>query len=96
MKMTASFISFLLKNQIMEQTLTIPLIIYQQLTLHSTEYHIVGIVNNIQHALLINHLLLISKFYIYGGRNTKQLDSDNLKKTIKKSRKLEKEVILTN
>ena len=74
----------------MEQTLTIPLIIYQQLTLHSTEYHIVGIVNNIQHALLINHLLLISKFYIYGGRNT------NLKKTIKKSRKLEKEVILTN
>ena len=80
----------------MEQTLTIPLIIYQQLTLHSTEYHIVGIVNNIQHALLINHLLLISKFYIYGGRNTKQLDSDNLKKTIKKSRKLEKEVIVTN
>ena len=37
---TAPFISFLLKNQtIMEQTLTILLIIYKQLTLHSTEYH---------------------------------------------------------
>ena len=37
---TAPFISFLLKNQtIIEQNLTIPLRIYQQLTLHSTEHH---------------------------------------------------------
>ena len=44
--------------------------------------------------MLINELLLTLKFYIYSARNTKQLNFDNLKKTIKKSKELEKE--LTN
>ena len=44
--------------------------------------------------MLINGLLLTLKFYIYSARNTKQLNFDNLKKTIKKSKELEKE--LTN
>ena len=36
-----------------------------------------------QHSLLINHLLLIFKFYTYSTKNTKQLNFDNLEKTIK-------------
>ena len=54
----------------------------------------VGIFVNNQHSMLINHLLLIFKFYIYSARNTKQLNFDNLKITIKKIKELEKE--LTN
>ena len=42
--------------------------------------------------MLINHLLLIFKFYIFSARNTKQLNFDNLKKTIKKIKKLEKQL----
>ena len=61
---------------------------------HSTsQSSTVGIYNN-QHLMLINELLLTLKFYIYSARNTKQLNFDNLKKTIKKSKELEKE--LTN
>ena len=50
----------------------------------------VGIFDN-QHSMLINHLLLIFKFYIYSARNTKQLNFDNLKKIIKKTKELEKD-----
>ena len=35
--------------------------------------------------MLINHLLLIFKFYIYSARSTKQLNFDDLKITIKKN-----------
>ena len=42
------------------------------------------------------HLLLIFKFYIYSARNTKQLNFDNLKKTIKKIKHLEKELTGSN
>ena len=42
--------------------------------------------------MLIINLLLIFKFYIYSARNTKQLNFDNLKKTIKKIKELEKEL----
>ena len=57
---------------------------------------IVGIFVNNQHSVLINHLLLIFKFYIYSAKNTKQLNFDNLKKTIKKIKELEKEVTGSN
>ena len=46
--------------------------------------------------MLINHLLLILKFYILSARNTKQLNFDNLKKTIKKIKKLEKQLTGSN
>ena len=53
---------------------------------HSTpQSFIVIIFDNNQHSLLINHLLLIFKFYIYSARSTKQLNFNNLKKTIKKN-----------
>ena len=42
--------------------------------------------------MLINHLLLIFKFYIYSVRNTKQWNFNNLKITIKKIKELEKEL----
>ena len=62
---------------------------------HSTsQSSTVGIFDNNQHLMLINELLLTLKFYIYSARNTKQLNFDNLKKIIKKSKELEKE--LTN
>ena len=57
---------------------------------------IAGIFDNIQHSVLINHLLLIFKIYVYSVRNTKQLSFDNLKKTIKKIKELEKELIGSN
>ena len=44
--------------------------------------------------MLLNHLFLISKFHIYSDRNTKQLN--NLKKTIKKIKKLEKQLTGSN
>ena len=72
----------------MEQFINIP---------HSTpQSSILGIFDNIQHSGLINHLLLISKFYIYSARNTKQLNFDNLKITIKKIKELEKELTSSN
>ena len=46
--------------------------------------------------MLINHLLLVFKFYIYSAKNTKQLDFDNLKKTFKKIKELEKELTESN
>ena len=56
---------------------------------HSTpQCSIVGIFDNNQHSVLTNHLLLIFKCYIYSARNTKQLNFDNLKITIKKIKKL--------
>ena len=42
--------------------------------------------------MLINNLLLIFKFYIYSARNTKQLNFNNLKITMKKIKELEKEL----
>ena len=57
---------------------------------------IVGIFQNNQHSVLMNHVLLIYKFYIYSARNTKQLKFDNLKKTIKKIKVLEKELTGSN
>ena len=57
---------------------------------------IVAIFNNNQHPVLINHLLLIPKFYIYSARNTKQLNFDNLRITIKKIKELEKELTSSN
>ena len=72
----------------MEQFINIP---------HSTpQSSILGIFDNIQHSGLINHLLLIFKCYIYSGRNTKQLNFDNLKITIKKIKELEKELTSFN
>ena len=56
---------------------------------------IVGIFDNNQHAMLINHLLLIFILYLH-ARNTKQLYFDNLKKTIKKIKELEKELTSSN
>ena len=44
----------------------------------------------------INHLLLIFKFHIYSARNTKQLNFNNLKKTIKNIKELEKELTGSN
>ena len=52
---------------------------------------ILGIFDNNQHSELINHLLLIFKFYIYSTRNNKQLNFDNLMITIKKIKEIEKE-----
>ena len=46
--------------------------------------------------MLINHLLLIFKYYIYSARNTKQLNFNNLKITIKKIKELEKELTGSN
>ena len=46
--------------------------------------------------MLINHLLLIFKFYIYSARNTKQLNFNNLKVTIQKIKELEKELTGSN
>ena len=40
--------------------------------------------------------MLIFKFYIYSARNTKQLDFDNLKITIKKIKEIEKELTSSN
>ena len=44
---------------------------------------IVGIFENNQHSMLISHLLLTFKFYIYSARKTKQLNFNNLKKIVK-------------
>ena len=64
---------------------------------HSTsQSSIVGIFDNIQHSGLINHLLLVFEFYIYSARNTKQLNFDNLKITIKKIKELKKELTSSN
>ena len=57
---------------------------------------IVGIFQNNQHSVLMNHVLLIYKFYIYSARNTKQLKFDNLKKTIKKIKVLENKLTGSN
>ena len=60
---------------------------------HSTpQSSILGIFDNNQHSELINHLLLIFKFYIYSARNTKPLNFDNLRITIKKIKELGKEL----
>ena len=57
---------------------------------HSTpQSSILGIFDNNQHSELTNHLLLIFKFYIYSARNTKQLNFDNLKITIKNIKEIE-------
>ena len=57
---------------------------------HSTpQSSILGIFDNNQHSELINNLLLIFKFYIYSARNTKLLNFDNLKITIKKIKQIE-------
>ena len=64
---------------------------------HSTpQSSILGIFDNNQHSELINHLLLIFKFYIYIARNTKQLNFDNLKITIKEIKEIEKELTSSN
>ena len=52
--------------------------------------------DNNQHSELINHLLLSFKFYIYSARNTKQLNFDKLKITIKKIKEIEKELTSSN
>ena len=52
---------------------------------HSAPQSSIGIFDNNQHSVLINHLLLIFKFYIYGARNTKELNFDHLKITKPKS-----------
>ena len=64
---------------------------------HSTpQSSILGIFDNKQHSELINHLLLIFKFHIYNARNTKQLNFDNLKITIKRIKNIEKELSSSN
>ena len=57
---------------------------------------ILGIFNNNQHSELINHLLLILKFYIYSARNTKQLSFENLKIKIKRIKEIEKQLTSSN
>ena len=52
--------------------------------------------DNNQYSELINHLLLISKFYIYSTRNTKQLNFNNLMITIKKIKEIETELTSSN
>ena len=42
--------------------------------------------DNNEHSMIINHSLLIFKFYVYSARNIKQLNFDNLKKTTKKTK----------
>ena len=64
---------------------------------HSTpQSSILGIFHNNQHSELINYLLLIFKLYIYSARNTKQLNFDNLKITIKRIKEIEKELTSSN
>ena len=65
---------------------------------HSTpQSFILGIFDNYRHFELINHLLIILKFYIYSARNIKQLNFDKLKITIKRIKETEKnELVLTN
>ena len=55
-----------------------------------------GIFDNNQYPEVINHLLLIVKFYIYSTRNTKQLNFDNLMITTKKIKETEKELTSFN
>ena len=64
--------------------------------LSTPQSSILGIFDNNQHSELINHLLLIFKFYIYSARNTKQLSFDNLKITSKKIKEIEKELTSSN
>ena len=65
--------------------------------LHSTpQSSVLGIFDNNQHSELINHLLLIFKFYIYSARNTKQLNFDNLMITIKNIKQIEKQLTSSN
>ena len=64
---------------------------------HSTlQSSILGIFENSQDSQLINHLLLILKFYIHSPRKTKQLSFNNLKITIKKIKEIEKEITSSN
>ena len=58
--------------------------------LSTPQSSILGIFDNNQHSELINHLLLIFKFYIYSARNTKQFNVDNLKIRIKKIKEIQK------
>ena len=62
----------------------------------TTQSSIVGLFDNNQHSMPINHLLLIFKFYIYSARNTKQLNFNNLKITTKKMKELEKKLTSSN
>ena len=79
----------------MEKTQTTLLKIHKYPTFHSTEFHSRNFDYN-QHLELINHLLLIFKFYSYTTRNTKQLNFDNLMITIKKIKEIEKEFTSSN
>ena len=64
---------------------------------HSTpQSSVLEIFDNNQHSELINHLLLIFKFYIYSARDTKQLNFENLMVTIKKIKETEKELTGSN
>ena len=63
--------------------------------LSTPQSSILEIFDNNQHSELINHLLLIFKFYIYSTRNTKQLNFNNLI-TIKKIKEIEKELTSSN
>ena len=66
---------------------------------HSTPQSSIVVINifdNKQHSVLINHLLLIFKFYIYSARNTKQLNFDNLKINELEIKELEKELTSFN
>ena len=84
----------MLKNQAISDKLRPYLSQFINIPHSTSQSSIVGIFDNNQHLMLINELLLTLKFYIYSARNTKQLNFDNLKKTIKKSKEPEKE--LTN
>ena len=64
--------------------------------LSTPQSSILGIFDNNQHSELINHLLLIFKFYIYSTRNTKQLNFNNLMITIKKIKETVKELTSSN
>ena len=64
--------------------------------LSTPQSSILEIFDNNQHSELINHLLLIFKFYIYSTRNTRQLNFNNLMITIKKIKEIEKELTSLN
>ena len=55
-----------------------------------------GIFDKNQHSELIDHLWITFKFNVCSARNTKQLNFDNLRITIKKIKEIEKELTSPN
>ena len=73
-----------LKDFISNETLSFP-----SLTPQSA---ILGHINLSDGYLLINHIILIYKFYIYNSRNRGYLNFEQLKSIIDKTKKIEEEI----